>query len=498
MLKPNRIKTEFGKHVFKKYFGVYFPERPVEQSKDEKPVAVIEPDGNAEVGFDKGDEAFTEPQAEAKPDPKSEEVFAEPEQPPTELPQPAPQSAHLPGTLEGKVSSIPLPVLSEPYARGDDVFSELITYFHANKIYGQESKPVLEEDANCLLATVAAASRLSLLIEGASRSGKSLIINKMCKLLTSTVTLNVCSNKALFDLADIVNQSDFLYITEYQAAIEDNPAMKEAVKRLSENEDATNDSNGQTKTIYGNVTILSTGADENKRTQKRDVEVSGRFIILKTRSDPEKTDIICKYLDGLADGTIKDIAYSKNRFDKLKNHIKDALDDRTTGFENPFAKYFGENHLPNTQKSVHYRNLYHSMINVFTKFDRHNRVKKENGKLLTSIADIYLVYTLYHKTYCNTLKRLSSQSFEAVEKTLSEVEKEERRKEYENEIAKVDAVMQKEINWQEIWNSAYSHMKQNNPPLADEWAKLQSKGEKVVVYDPILQRDIYLCDALKV
>ena len=493
MLLEKDLKSEKARELYRTYF--WFMKTP-KTAAEEKPAKNETTIQAMPLQKEKPAEAKTAPALKT-------DVFSEPKNEAAEIVLPEKKENVLEAANETK-TKIELSdklnqnelKMSKTYERGDDVFSELLSYYKANKLCKEDCVPVLEEDPNCLLATVAASSRLSLLIEGESRSGKSLIMNKLSKILTSVVPVNVCSNKAFFDMAEQINQSDFIYITEYQSAIEGNPAVKEVIKRITEKQDATNDSLGETKTISGRVTVLSTGADENKKTQKRDVEVSGRFIILKTRSDAEKIDNICKYQDGLADGTIKDIKFSEARYEKLKDHMRETLEDKTTSFENPFAKTFGENYLPKTKKSVYYRTLYHSMINAFTKFDRPNRISKEAGKLVTSIADIYLVYTLYHETYCNTLKRLSSQSFEAMENSLSEPEKEVKLKECEDENAKIDLIMKKEINWQELWSSAYEHMKKQNPERLDEWINLQTKDGKVRVYNPILKRDIFLCDSI--
>lgn len=490
MLQEKDLQSQDAKELYRTYFWFMREIMPAKEALVEKPadIAVIV-ESQPAVSEPEKKEDLT--QIELKPDlfsePKQE---IQPESSLNKIEESLEKRAELPSSGELK-SNIKV---SKPYTRGDDVFTELLTYYKANKLEKEDAIPVLEEEANCLLATVAASSRLSLLIEGESRSGKSLIIDKLSRILTSVIPVDVCSNKALFDMTDSVNTSDFIYIREYQSAIEGNPAVKEVIKRITEKKDATSDSLGETKTISGKVTVLSTGADENKQTQKRDVEVSGRFIILRTRSDENKINKICQYQDGLADGTIKDINFSNSKYEKLKSHVRDTLEDKTMGFENPFAKNFGESYMPKTKKSIYYRTLYHSMMNAFTKFDRPNRIIKDNGKTITNIADIYLVYSLYHETYCNTLKRLSAQSFEAMEKSLSEAEREEKRKEHEDEVMKIDLIMQKQINWRELWNSAYEHMKQNNPEYVEEWVRLQSKDGQVVVYDPIIKRDVFLCD----
>jgi len=376
---------------------------------------------------------------------------------------------------------------STPYVKGDNIFLELLTYFHANKLGNQNIVPVLEEDANCLLATVAAASRLSLLIEGKSRSGKSLILDKLAELLPSVYCLKVCSNKSVFGRAEDINNNEFLYISEFQSAVEGNPAVKEAIKLITENKDATNDSGNNTQTLSGHLTVLSTGADENVRTQKRDVEVSGRFILLHTLSNPEKTKRICAYQDGLLMGIIPDVEYAPERLARLQSHIAATLNDKTTSFENPFANTYAE-HLPETQKSVYYRTLYYSLINGFTKFDSPNRVRK-GDKLITGIADMHLVHMLYHASYCDALKKLTVQSSQALEKVLDDTQQE-----CERELSLIEQARNYQPDWKNIWQAALGHMETHNPKLVKEWVASQVKDGKVTVYNPLEKKDIYICD----
>ncbi len=378
---------------------------------------------------------------------------------------------------------------SREYVKGDNIFLDLLSYFKCNKLDGLTVSPVLEEDPNCVLAAVAASSKLSLIIEGKSRSGKSLILDKLCRLLTSVYQLKVCSNKALFGSCDDINNNDFLYVAEFQAVTEKNPAVKEVFKLLSEGKDATNDANGVRQTLSGKIAILSTGADENRRTQQRDVELSGRFVTLQTVPSPDKIRRICDYQDGLLMGTVPDVDFPSSCFDRLKAHFSSTIND-VSSFENPFAAGFAE-YLPETQKSVHYRTLYNSLVNGFARFDRHNRLRK-SGKIVIGIADVYLVHLLYHKAYCDALEKLAVQSFFAVEKQLNEVDREVKKKELETELHLIDSVRSKPVDWQKIWDSGHSHMKERNLCLVGEWVGLQSRDGRVVVYDPVSRSDVYL------
>ena len=58
--------------------------------------------------------------------------------------------------------------------------------------------------------------------------------------------------------------------------------MKNILKKITENEDSHNDAKpGQY--ISGELTVLTTGAEENKDIKNMDVESQGRFLQLKTQ-----------------------------------------------------------------------------------------------------------------------------------------------------------------------------------------------------------------------
>jgi len=165
-----------------------------------------------------------------------------------------------------------------------NLYTEFLDYCHSDEICGEEVRPIIGEDDTCLLLLAACASGISTVIEGESRSGKSLIMDRVARLLPSTYRLAGCSNKALLNKNTInrINDCDYLIISEIQGVLEGNPDVKEIFKHLSENRPYVYESVGKKGTLRGDITILSTGADENKRTQSREVELNGRFLHLRT------------------------------------------------------------------------------------------------------------------------------------------------------------------------------------------------------------------------
>lgn len=384
------------------------------------------------------------------------------------------------------------------YRKGDNIFSEVIDYFESGAVGKKEVKPVLEERANCILSLVAMLSRISVIIEGKSRSGKSLIMDKCLELLPSYVSLISGSEKSFIDRIDEINAAGAVYIHEFQETVFGNDYLTAAVKHLSEGKDWVYKRSGEElSALSGRTIVCSTGADENKKVQKTDVELLARFIRLRTRDDEEKNTRICEQQDLLDAGLSKKSSFSEKRLEALKSHVSSIINGSSC-FENPFAVYFGKEYLPATQKSVHYRTLYSSLIKSFARFDSPNRIFKEEKTQLVNLGDVYLAYAMYHKTYCDVLENLASKSFEALSKNTatSEIDLAREKEKCEKEIAMIKEKRDKPLNWQELWNNGYDLVKQNCPEILDEWVNSQSKNDKVVVYDPVERRDVYLCDTM--
>ena len=384
--------------------------------------------------------------------------------------------------------------ISNPYRKGDDINHDYFEFLRCDYIDDKKVSPVLEEDPNFFLLLRAIASKNSSFVEGKARTGKSLLVERLKMLLPDHEEISGASNNAMLDMADTINAKRYVIFTEYQSVVNGNPKIKEAVKCISENKDYSYRASGKEKVLKGDVTIIGTCADENVYTQKRDVEVSGRFVILKTDSSKEKIDKINEYQDGLFDGSIKSKRFSKEDLQRLTDHMGSVL-DQDINCENPFAKGYSP-YLPPTQKSIHYRTLYHSLIEGCARFDSVNRVAKETeegSKLLLNIEDVYLIHEYYHETYCKTLKRLTGQSYYSLEKDPNKIRVEENREEFEYEVDLIDSIMKKKVDWQDVWDKACKHMQEHNPGYLDEWVDMQTKDGHVVVYDPVKQVDVYLC-----
>lgn len=501
ILNKKFFRTEFGKRIARKHFGYSFDEDEEKKARSaalarraaQQPVQVQAPDAAAPQVFEEAPVRNVPAAHVQTAQPSLEETVQAPdfdrmfgekaeERALVEMDDRI-QQARSSGTI-----------VSDPYEQGDNIFLELLTYFRSDAVAGKKVQFILEEDGNCLLSTVSAASGLSLMLGGPSRSGKSAIIDKTSKVLTSVYGVDVASNKSFFRNYEAINEHDFFYINEYQAAIKANPAAKEALKKLTENKDASNNAN-PSEVLDRHLTVLTTGADENKDVQNIDVEVVGRFITLRTTRSDEKTERINQYQDELDEGERESIVFSESRYNRLKQHIQNVIDNKCVDFRDPFASEFAKK-LPNTPKSIYFRTLYKSLVKACAKFDHPNRVTSD-GKIFLNILDYYLVYENFYEDYCDNLRELEVRSYQALMKnTKDEQKKDELRAELEAQLQRIEDARNMEIDWQGVWNYAYENMQKKHPDILNKWVKLNSTDGKVIVYDPVKQRDVYLCDVV--
>lgn len=527
-IRKEDFKSEFGKRVWDESLGIFF--------KDEQPVKVEEEDEDEEEVYDVPDveeseditdtvvpevkpverrdpimDVFGEGSSvrygtenkpsvdveENKPSSKELDVFSEPVK---QEPKPADVKPEpLEDKVENSVILAPKLVMSSPYTRGDNIHLEFFSYCLADRIGDRiDLKSVRGELKNFMVTYVGGAYSYSIFLGGKSRSGKTRLFDKYFALFPKgKQTLGNISEKGIVPLAPEINDKLAIYVEEYQEVVNGNDFIKEVFKHIDEGRNWHYTANGKTITIDGRTRVGYTGALENVKVQKMDAEALARVIALETRDDDNKTHDICEDQDLKDAGDVSESYFSEKRFQKIKAHFASVMFDDSK-CENSFAVYFGKEYLPETQKSVHYRTLYNGLIKGFAKFDNPNRVRKSEKEILVNLGDIYLAHMSYHETYCDMLEKITTHSYNSIcrNPNLSDSQKQEEKRKYESDMKKIKTMKHKKVNWQELWNSGYERVKKRYPHLADDWVASQSKDGKVVVYDPILRRDVYLCDVI--
>jgi hypothetical protein len=374
-----------------------------------------------------------------------------------------------------------------------DINELYFKYLECNYFCEKPSTPVLEERVNFFLGLRTISAGLSTLIEGKSQSGKSLLMDKIKGLLPDYVNISGSTNNGIMDLSEEINDKKYLIFHEYQAVVDENPRIKEATKCITENYDFKITSKGKKIRLNGDITVLGTSADENKSTKSRDVEVTSRFMILNTILDDAKKKRICEYQNGIEACTIEDIKLTNDEFDYLKDHFTRIIDSRKINFENPFVHAYS-NYLPQTQKSIHYRNLFFSLIKSCANFNQESHVIKNNGNLIINLEEMYLIHNYYHDNFCKTLERLTHNTYNSLLKNKSGQTKQELENEYKTELEIIVNSKNKEIDWEMVWNKGLHLMGEKNPEYLLDWVEKQSKAGEVQVYDPIIQKKIKICD----
>ena len=223
------------------------------------------------------------PESSSLPETRQDIFAKSPDKHQTSMPAPG-----VPAVLPGRGTSLEKRTAEPmPYLRGEDINSDYSSFLQANVIAGKPSQPVLLEDSTFYFALRAYASGDSVMLKGPSRSGKSLLADRI-SMLTDHVIIGGASNNALLDHIEDINSIGKVYITEHQSVVDPNPRIKEIIKHILEGKDYIFHSNGLVKELKGTTQILTTAADENKHIQKIDVELYSRYTPFRTGLTPEK------------------------------------------------------------------------------------------------------------------------------------------------------------------------------------------------------------------
>ncbi|MBW2995150.1 hypothetical protein KY312_02265, partial [Candidatus Woesearchaeota archaeon] len=265
---------------------------------------------------------------------------------------------------------LPTPEQTLMFGRGEKVTSEMKHYFFADIVGDMEVKPALDELENCYLVTAGGIAGLCIILGGKSGGSKTVVMDKYFGFLPDFEPMCSGSKKGFIELLDDINQKGAIYIHEFQETVAENPLMVEALKHNAEGKDWHYERLGITYILGGHVLVGSTGADENSKMSKMNVELLSRFLQLETKDTKEKDKAIQKHQDAIAAGEKEPVYFSTDRLNRLKNYFKSIIQDKNTKFINPFAVPFGEEYMPLTQKSARYSGMYRKLITGFAMIDK--------------------------------------------------------------------------------------------------------------------------------
>ncbi len=350
-----------------------------------------------------------------------------------------------------------------------------LTLEHLLQYYKHQG--VVGEERNVILQTLCAINGLSFGVEGYSGSGKTFVVDNLIALLPEDEIYQVglSSDLAILNDATKINEKRFIYIPEIQKAMRKKDApIIEVIKNLTEGKDAeriVTKEQGKTVNykIKAGITVIYTLAIENDF--KKDDETSRRFVRLFTDSSEEHIEDILNYKAQSRYLTQDDVVSPKN-IGGLKIHLYDCI-NINFDFKDPFALYMNE-YIPFTPKTIGFINHYYTLLNASAKFHHKNRVS-DGQNLFLNIEDHFLIHTLYHEEFCNTISELNKNGdyTELIEKSKSKV------------------------NWEECWKNGLKIMEEKFPKVVEEW-KLKNQGvDGVKVHNPLTKNKEVLLDQIR-
>lgn len=229
-------------------------------------------------------------------------------------------------------------------------------------------------------------------LEGKSGSGKTFILEKLIDILPNVYTLNQTSGVSTFYDANLINQSQFLYVPELQKAmINKEKSIIEIIKDIAEGKIATRIITNSTRTgiekqqINPNVTIIYTLATENKF--KPDKELERRFIHFNTDDSENHIREILENQAILRTTTENKIKETNTKA-KVQKYLKNCINNNYEIID-PFSKLIFAQ-LPNVNESITKAKNYNSLVDGHAKFYHQDHVKVRFGNktyLLTNLVD---------------------------------------------------------------------------------------------------------------
>ena len=274
-----------------------------------------------------------------------------------------------------------------------------------------EKDGLVGEKETFILFTLASLIKMPVMIYSFSGSGKTEVAKRWKKLIPSDMvyTLEMSSDTVItYDCAEI-NTKDFIFIPEFQLAMNsNNPIVMEVVKKVTEGEDTnrrvTNrGSKGIEKySIKGSIGVVSTFAIEN-RTAKFDTETRRRIPILPTDISAEQTE---RVIDKIFSSDWDNGVQGQDEVDKselISNYLVHLIksDVKLGNILNPFMVSFTKM-VPKDIRGRSYARHLSNFMKSCVKFHIKKRVSVKKGKRtyhLANISDVFNIYNLYWKNF---------------------------------------------------------------------------------------------------
>ncbi|MCK4670337.1 MAG: ATP-binding protein [Nanoarchaeota archaeon] len=350
-----------------------------------------------------------------------------------------------------------------------------------------EDYGVVGEEKNLLRFSFRLSQLKPTFVDGKAGSGKTYIIKAGLSLLPKDYVLSVdCASDTSLFIDDDVEKYPIIWFKEFQKVAYKtggNNQLLEMIKSWAEGEDARRRVNDHGKLKFQTISekcVISCLATENAKKSKfdKDKETLRRFDILHTDESPEHIQAVLEYKANQRSMTAQKKKLSKFQEDQVKRHFKELVDlaqdkDNPIMVCDPFGDIVKE-YIPETPRAMAYVDMYYDYVDGCAKFHHKNRLGEDN-LILVDLEDQYIVYQIYHKDFCDTLKKLDNLSDEGFDKCAKK--------------------SKEQVDWTKMFEKGYEVVKERfSEEVAEEWVARQLVNNKITVWDPLTKTDVVIVD----
>ncbi len=341
-------------------------------------------------------------------------------------------------------------------------------------------KPIIGELPNLIGQVLCLVAGLPYVVRGGTGSGKTLTTDKVLALLPAEeiYVASESTESAFYRDCHNINGARILYAPEIQKAVS-NKMVREMVKNLTEGKTAGRRrvdwwGNVQMDQINSGIIFVATCALENDYMKKEDKELKRRILNFYTDESEEHIKEANQYqASQRGPSRVRNVLRRKD-YRQLAEHVRSCMDKRFD-FVDPFESFLGEI-IPGTPKSIGYKEHYFNLLDACAKF-HHPCLVIEGNKLYLSLEDHFIVYSLYHRSFCQTLAEFDS----------------------EPKWQRLIEEAQRPVNWQEWWEKGCRAMAETDKspaqPLYLRWREMQLSEEGLGAYNPFNGEGVLLLKA---
>jgi hypothetical protein len=382
----------------------------------------------------------------------------------------------------GGAKFISISTARQQYAGNSVTLGDLLTWYKF-----REDDAVRGQENALIKITLKAIMLNSFTIEAPAGRGKTYLISALSKTIPEDIayTAEFVTEAALFNNYQEINSHKILVLPEYQKMLQSSPKIKEVIKTITEGRTASRKKMGDGEDVVEQYItpkcVITAIADENenKEAVNNDKESMRRFSHIRLDTSLQATESVREY-QRQKRSTLPEMQKTapESLGRRVKQHIADCINLQ---LENPpFDPFsdFMDQYIPMTDKSIAYISDYYSYLDGCAKFHHDKRFLDFCTKkiLALDLSDHFIIHTIYHPEFCETLKALDSPE------------------QFEQRVQKA----KEPVDWKGCFEAGIAKMKENLPEhVVEKWVSRQLKDNKMIVQNPVTQEEMVLFDYAK-